>query len=167
MILVLRLALAGVFLVAGVLKIWDIKVAGPFLWQLQFGGSATQDFTRAIQAYHLLPPDLAVLLAVYLPWLEVVAAVAVFVRRLALGASAAMLGMSVAFLGAITSAWWRGLDISCGCFGKEEISTDYRLHIIGNIALLAASTALFICETRRAATVAGSSTVSSTPAPAA
>jgi hypothetical protein len=174
MIFLLRLVLAGVFLVAGVLKIWDIRVVGTFRvtdfvegWQLEFAGSATQDFTLAIQAYHLVPPDLAVLLAVYLPWLEVVAATAVFVRHLALGASAAMLGMSVVFFGAISSAWLRGLDISCGCFGKEETSIDYRLHILGNIALLAASAVLFVYDARRSPTAAGSSTVSSTSAPAA
>ena len=135
----LRLAVAAVFLVAGAMKIWDFAHAR----------SATPDFTIAIQHYELLPPDLAVLLAVYLPWLEVTAALTLFTRRLALGAAAALLGMSAMFLAAIGSAWWRGLNIACGCFGKDEATTDYRLLILRDLALLAAVAVIFIHEWRR------------------
>lgn len=137
----LRLAVAAVFLVAGAMKIWDFAHAR----------SATPDFTIAIQHYELLPPDLSVLLAIYLPWLEIIAALALFARRLALGAAAAMLGMSAMFLAAIGSAWWRGLNVACGCFGKDEATTDYRLLILRDLALLAAVTILAIHEWRRAA----------------
>ena len=140
-IAVLRLAVAGVFLTAGAMKIWDFAHAR----------SATPDFTIAIQHYELLPsPDLAVLLAIYLPWLEIIAALALCSRRLALGAAAAMLGMSAMFLAAIGSAWWRGLNIACGCFGKDEATTDYRLLILRDLALLAAIAVLFAHVWRRA-----------------
>ena len=138
-IAVLRLAVAGIFLTAGVMKIWDFAHARP----------ATPDFTIAIQHYELLSPDLSVLLAVYLPWLEVIAALALFARRLALGAAAAMLGMSAMFLAAIGSAWWRGLNIACGCFGKDEATTDYRMLILRDLALLAAVAILVVHEWRR------------------
>ena len=136
----LRLAVAAVFLVAGAMKIWDFAHAR----------SATPDFTIAIQHYELLPPDLSVLLAIYLPWLEIIAALALFARRLALGAAAAMLGMSAMFLAAIGSAWWRGLNIACGCFGKDEVPTDYRLLLFRDLALLAAVSILAVHEWRRA-----------------
>ena len=140
-ITVVRVVVAGVFVVAGVMKIWDFKHAR----------SATPDFTIAIQHFRLLPsPDLAVLLAVYLPWLEVVAALALFVRRVALGATAALLGMSAMFLAAIGSAWWRGLDIACGCFGKDHAPTDFRTLILRDLVLLAAVAAIFLHEWRRA-----------------
>ena len=139
-IAVLRLAVAGIFLYAGTMKIWDFA-------QMR---SATPDFTIAIQHFRLLPsPDLAVLLAVYLPWLEVAAALALFLRRLALGAATALLGMSAMFLIAVGSAWWRGLDIACGCFGKENTPTDFRFLLLRNSALLAAAAVLFIHEWRR------------------
>lgn len=139
-IALLRFAVAAVFLAAGVVKVWDFAHAR----------SATQDFTIAIQNYELLPsPDLALLLAVYLPWLEITAALAVFDRRLALGAAAAMTGMTAVFLAAIGSAWWRGLNIACGCFGREETTPDYRLLILRDLALLAACAAVFLHEWRR------------------
>lgn len=74
-------------------------------------------FARAIGNYRLLPAFAASLAAVCLPWWEVFAGAAVMVpglRRpgLLLGA-----GMFTAFLLANGSAWLRGLDIACGCFG--------------------------------------------------
>ena len=136
----LRLAVAGVFLYAGTLKIWDFT-------HLR---SATPDFTIAIQNFRLLPsPDLALLLAVYLPWLEVTAASALFIRRLALGSATALLGLSAVFLGAVGSAWWRGLDIACGCFGKENAPADFRFLLLRNTALFAAVAVLFLHEWRR------------------
>jgi uncharacterized membrane protein YphA (DoxX/SURF4 family) len=136
----LRLALAGVFLYAGVMKIWDFR----------HGQSATPDFTVAIQHFEILPnPDLAVLLAVYLPWLEVTAAIALFIKRLALGAATAMTAMTAIFLGAIISAQARGLDISCGCFGKDEVSSNYPSLLLRDGLLLAAALALVVWEARR------------------
>jgi len=138
-ILLLRLAVAGVFLYAGVMKIWDFR----------HGHSATPDFTVAIQHFEMLPyPDLAVMLAVYLPWLEVVAALTLFVRRLALGAATAVTGMTAIFLIAVGSAWARGLDISCGCFGKDEASTNYPTLLVRDGLLLAAALVLVWRETR-------------------
>lgn len=136
----LRLAVAGVFLYAGVVKIWDFR----------HGESATPDFTIAIQHYKLLPtPDLSVLLAVYLPWLEVTAALGLFVRRVALGAAVAVTGMTVVFLGALGSAWARGLDISCGCFGKHEVSTNIPESMLGDAVLLGVALVLVVAEVRR------------------
>jgi len=135
-----RLAVAGVFLYAGVVKIWDFR----------HGHSATPDFTVAIQHYRLLPsPDLAVLLAVYLPWLEVTAALALFVRRVALGAATAAAGMTAVFLIAVGSAWARGLDISCGCFGKNEVPINYPTLVSRDAVLLGATLVLLVAEARR------------------
>jgi uncharacterized membrane protein YphA (DoxX/SURF4 family) len=138
-VLLLRLVVAGVFLYAGVMKVWDFRR----------GQSATPDFTIAIQHFEILPsPDLTVLLAVYLPWLEVTAAITLFVKRLALGAALAVAGMTAIFLGAIGSAWARGLDISCGCFGKGEASIHYPSLMFRDGLLLAAALALVAWEMR-------------------
>ena len=135
----LRLAVAGVFFYAGVVKIWDFGH-----WQ-----SGTPDFTVAIQHYELLPwPDLAVVVAVYLPWLEVIAALALFVRRLALGAATAITAMTAVFLVALGSAWARGLDISCGCFGKDEVSIHYPSLMLRDGVLLVAALVLVVREAR-------------------
>lgn len=140
-LIALRVALAWTFFYAGILKIWDFR----------HGQSATPDFTIAIQQYHLLPyPELSVLLAVYLPWLEVTAALTLFFRRFALGSLTTILGMTAVFLAALSSAWARGLQLSCGCFGKDEVSTDYPSLLLRDVCIFAAALFLLILEARRA-----------------
>lgn len=138
--LALRTALAWIFLKAGLVKIWDFTH-----WQ-----SATPDFALAIQHYRILPwPDLTLLLAVYLPWLEVITALALLTQRLRLGAITLFSGLTVVFLGALGSAWVRGLDIACGCFGKDEVSTDFPAMIARDLCILAGLAALLVFEWRR------------------
>lgn len=134
-LLAIRLLVGAVFLYAGVLKAWD-----------------TQEFAREIRHYDLIPwPDAILLLAVYLPWLEIFAGLAVVARRCYLGALAAILGMMLIFTGALTSAWARGLDISCGCFGrtKESIRTNFPSLLARDLALLAGVVILLGAEWRR------------------
>jgi len=100
---VAKVALSGVFLYAGSLKAFD--PAG---------------FALSIDNYRLLPYPVAAALAVYLPWLELFCGLGVLWPRTRLGALAVLIGLSLGFSGAIASAWLRGLDISCGCFGSEE-----------------------------------------------
>ena len=139
-VLAVRTALALIFLKAGASKIWDFEH-----WR-----SATPEFTLAMQHYEILPwPDLTVVLAVYLPWLEVITAIALFLRRLRLGAAGILAGLTIVFLGALGSAWARGLEIACGCFGKDEFSTDYRALMLRDFCILAALAALFAIEWRR------------------
>jgi uncharacterized membrane protein YphA (DoxX/SURF4 family) len=117
---VCRIALAGVFVVAGASKIMD-----------------PDDFARAIYRYHLLPDVAINPLAIYLPWLECVAAVAlVFVSRWR-DAAALMMGMMLTcFAVAIGAAMWRGLDVPCGCFGSLSRSPVGWWHLAVDAALL-------------------------------
>jgi uncharacterized membrane protein YphA (DoxX/SURF4 family) len=95
-----RALLGGVFVVAGLLKVPDPAAA-----------------VRAVRAYRLLPEFLVGPVAFGLPVVEIAVGLAllagVFVRTAAL-ASALLL---VVFLVAVGSAWARGLQIDCGCFG--------------------------------------------------
>jgi putative oxidoreductase len=135
----LRMSLAWTFLHAGLLKIWDFSHAQP----------ATQDFVVAIQQYHLLPsPDLAVLLAVYLPWVEIFAALGLFIRRAQLGAATILGGLTLVFMAALASAWSRGLRIECGCFGRDEVSTDFPALLLRDACILLAALFLFWRDNR-------------------
>jgi hypothetical protein len=51
---------------------------------------------------------------------EVVAGICFMLGALKKGAWLAMLGLVGAFTVSVGSAWWRGLDISCGCLGGAE-----------------------------------------------
>ncbi|MCS7063740.1 MAG: hypothetical protein NZM04_06830 [Methylacidiphilales bacterium] len=102
-VLILRLTLSGVFLYAGI-----IKAANP------------EKFWIDVQNYQLLPHFGNVLVALYLPYLEILCALALWYPRWALGSVSLMGGMMLVFTIALLSAWIRGLDITCGCFGGSE-----------------------------------------------
>jgi uncharacterized membrane protein YphA (DoxX/SURF4 family) len=98
--LIFRYSLAAVFLYAGVMKAWD-----------------PQEFGLEIARYRMVPHDLINVMAITLPWIEIVAGVLLVVGLWARAAAFACFGMNVMFIAAILSALHRGLDISCGCFG--------------------------------------------------
>jgi uncharacterized membrane protein YphA (DoxX/SURF4 family) len=118
-----RLVLGPVFLVAGALKLPDPAAA-----------------VRAVRAYQLLPEPMVAPVAFGLPVLEIAVGLAlvlgVFVRTAAI-ASAVLL---VVFLVGVGSAWARGLQIDCGCFGNggqvAAGQTAYPLEVVRDLALL-------------------------------
>ena len=99
----LRLFLGGLFVYAGVLKVLD-----------------PAQFLVDIESYRLLPYVAAVATAFYLPWLEILCGAGLWNRRTRRGALWILIALTVVFAVLITSAWVRGLDISCGCFGVSE-----------------------------------------------
>ncbi|MCB2187832.1 MAG: hypothetical protein KQJ78_15535 [Deltaproteobacteria bacterium] len=99
--LVVRLALAGLFLAAGALKLLDLDA-----------------FAKTIAAFGLLPGFLVPWAALLLPPLEIVAALALALDR-PLGL-AAVSGFLVLFLLVLLYALWLGLDIDCGCYGPGD-----------------------------------------------
>lgn len=124
-ILLARLLVAGVFVMAALPKIQD-PVA----------------FASSVAAFRVIGPELSGWVALLLPWLELVIGVGLVVPAIR-RASGGLIGLLlVVFIGLHLSAWARGLDISCGCFGAEtgEASGDYRWLILRNAALLVAIT---------------------------
>ncbi|NMH96256.1 MauE/DoxX family redox-associated membrane protein [Pseudonocardia acidicola] len=96
-----RLILGVVWIVAGVLKAGDLDAS-----------------VRAVRAYRLLPEIAAQLLGAGLPFAEIVLGVLLVVGlgvRIAAVVSALLMTM---FIVGIVSAWARGLQIDCGCFGS-------------------------------------------------
>ncbi len=103
--LLARLAVAGVFVYAGVLKLL----------------APAEEFGYAIETYRVLNSQLSLYVAYVLPWLELwvglLLAAGVFTRVSAL-ASGLMLAVFEAML---AQAWLRGLPVtSCGCFGSSH-----------------------------------------------
>lgn len=106
--LLLRVAVGGLFIYAGAIKLADPAA-----------------FAVDIRHYRILPHLPVVALAVYLPWLEILAGVCVVSGKQFRGALLLLGAMMVAFTGALISAWVRGLDISCGCFGIANATANY------------------------------------------
>lgn len=99
--LVLRTALGMLLVYAGALKLGDAST-----------------FADDIANYRLLP-QLAPLLAITLPAIEIVCGLALIVTRGAWRAGAALVAtlLMAMFTVAVSAAWSRGIDVRCGCFG--------------------------------------------------
>jgi uncharacterized membrane protein YphA (DoxX/SURF4 family) len=96
-----RLGLAGVWIVAGALKVGDLAASA-----------------RAVNAYRLMPYEAAEVVGAVQPFLEIALGLLLLIGlavRLSAGISAVLL---LVFIAGIVSAWSRGLAIDCGCFSE-------------------------------------------------
>lgn len=96
----LRVLLAGVFAWAAIPKLLD-----------------PAEFALAIQNYRAVPDEIVGHLAVLLPVFELVIALGLLVPRYQRGAALLATLMLLVFAAAMGQARWRGIDLSCGCFG--------------------------------------------------
>jgi uncharacterized membrane protein YphA (DoxX/SURF4 family) len=101
----LRLALAGVFIYAGFVKLLDPRT-----------------FAHAIAQYDLVPDGLLPLVAIGLPGLELLAGLGLILEvRGSLTVIAILLLIFLVILG---FAVWQNLDIDCGCFTGDELDAQ-------------------------------------------
>ena len=130
--LALRIALGGVFLYAGSLKIADPAA-----------------FAGSIAVYKLIPTFGNYLVSATLPWIEVLCGILIIIGyRLRAGAVLVLL-MNLVFVVALTSAIIRGLDIDCGCFRQGGPKTSPWAALIRDLVLIAGTVVLLWLETRR------------------
>lgn len=77
------------------------------------------DFLSAVYGYELVGPQMGLLVAMVLPWAELLTGVCLLGGVFVPGALLASAGMSALFTVVIGWALYQGLQISCGCFGAE------------------------------------------------
>ena len=121
-----RLVTGGVWIVAGLIKLPDPA------------GSV-----RAVRAYDLLPESVVPTVGLALPLLEVVVGLCLVLGLLTRTMAVVSALLFVAFIIGIASAWARGMEIDCGCFGGggelEGASAKYPGEIARDVGLLLAS----------------------------
>jgi len=127
-------------------------------------------FAKIIYHYQVIGPSAffgfvpANLVAVVLPWVELIAGIlliAGFWRREAAAVTAVML---VVFVAAVASALVRGIDIqNCGCFALDATgrAAGWKL-IAGDLALLAAALVVALVPPRAAESAAEASPAAAT-----
>ncbi len=102
-VLLMRLALGATFLLSSLPKLRQ-----PY------------DFLSNVYAYELLGPELGLVVAMVLPWLELCLAICLLGGILDGAALLASILLAGLFTAVQASALYRGLDISCGCFEAVE-----------------------------------------------
>jgi uncharacterized membrane protein YphA (DoxX/SURF4 family) len=124
--LLLRLALAGIFLYAGIAKLVD-----------------PAPLATTIMRFQLLPLVLVNPLALALPPLEIICACALLAGRWKRQAAFGICAMCTVFLIALVSAAARGIEVDCTCFGAASAAQLWQL-IIRDCALLGGATFLYL-----------------------
>ena len=107
-------------------------------------------FLTDIESYRLVPYTFAVAASLWLPPLELICGLGVLIPRLRLESAIVIGGLMAVFSIALISAWARGLDISCGCFGRSEVEANYPLLLARDaLILFAAAGAAHLFARRR------------------
>ncbi len=121
-----RLAVGGLFVWAGVLKIID---------PLGFG--------QSIENYRLFPRGLAFLIAIILPWIEVLSGVFLIIGVFRRSSGLIISVLLVGFIGLVVIAMLRGIDTTCGCFGSLSRKADLSLILMDTVMLFLALNVFF------------------------
>lgn len=97
-------------------------------------------FAENIAAYRLMPLSVINLMAITLPWIEIVSGVLLILGAFVRGNLAIINVLLLIFVVAISQALFRGLSLSCGCFetgaeaealGRQTLYRDLVMLVMG------------------------------------
>lgn len=122
----LRLALAAVFIYAGIAKLMEVRA-----------------FAGLISEYGLLPRFMLAPVAIMLPVAEIIAGLGLILE--VRGALSAITAMLMLFAGVLWFGILEGLDVDCGCFSPEELAGHDALRqaLYRDLGLMAAAVYLY------------------------
>jgi len=144
-----RLALLG--------HLCAIGVAGYFIYAAYGKIRDPRQFAVDIGNFQMTPVALQNLMAIFMPWWEVGAAVALALPRTRRAGAIMVSALLLVFIVAVAyAAFYLGLDITCGCTGKDSSPAGW-LTILRNVGLLAATvfSVTSLPARRRAASAGG------------
>lgn len=100
-----------------------------FLWSCLPKIRQPYDFLSTVYDYQLVGPKLGMLTAMTLPWLELLVSLCLLGGIFVSGALLASIAMAGMFTSVLGWALYRGLEISCGCFGAGTELISYSVFI--------------------------------------
>ena len=113
-----RVTIGLVFVVAALGKIGDLA------W-----------FAQQLHNYRIAPVWSENVFAAVMPWIELMAGLALVLGIRARAGAAITLALMIFFTIAVAAAWARGLDFRCGCFGKIGAATIGAQKFAENVGL--------------------------------
>lgn len=102
-------------------------------------------FARVIHNYRFLPDALLNISAIIIPWVELISGIFMLAGIFKRGSSLLILTLLVIFTIALIQAYFRGLDIACGCFNLDTTGdkSDILIAFIRDIILIIFALILF------------------------
>jgi uncharacterized membrane protein YphA (DoxX/SURF4 family) len=131
LLVIFRLVLGGLFVYAGVVKVLD-----------------PLDFAQNIRNYRLVGQALSFLAAVVLPWLEILAGVALAAGVWTRASALIISGLLVFFILLTLVTIARGLDVECGCFGALSRKSGFGV-ILEDLGMLFMGLCLLFAPEKR------------------
>jgi len=131
LLVVFRLVLGGLFVYAGVVKVLD-----------------PLDFAQNIRNYRLVGQSLSFIAAVVLPWLEILAGVALAAGIWKRASALIISGLLVFFILLTLVTIARGLDVECGCFGALSRRSGFGV-VLEDLGMLFMGLCLLFAPERR------------------
>lgn len=133
-LLILRLALAAVFLYAGIVK-----------------AGASEGFVLALLPFTFIPPAWAEPFAILLAWTEITAGLLLLLPRVHPAGAILTILLCLVFISALTWALGNGIIVDCGCFGQDDAPSAGKMlaAIARDIVLLTAAAALIFGRLNR------------------
>jgi cobalt-zinc-cadmium efflux system protein len=123
-----RIVLGAVFIYASCAKILDPAA-----------------FARIIANYQVVSADTGHLIALFLPYLELVCGVCLIINRWPRGAALIVASLMVVFMAALGYNIYRGIDVHCGCFTLNEKATgNMWLSLIRDVIFFAMAVGMVI-----------------------
>jgi putative oxidoreductase len=124
---VAQLAIGLVFLAAALAKIGD-----------------TTYFAQQVHNYRLAPGWSEHLVAITMPWIELMAGLALVIGPRRRAGALVLFALMVFFTFAVGAAWARGLDFHCGCFGKAGAGVIGARKFFENVGLTLLAAVAFL-----------------------
>jgi len=118
-------------------RLCQIVIGVIFAWAALAKIGDAQGFAAQVHNFRIMPVAFENIVAVTLPWIELVAAMALVLNIRARSGALLVFAMLAAFTVAIVVALLRGLDIECGCFGTADASRVGFVKVLENMAMLA------------------------------
>ncbi len=129
MVMIFRFTLAGIFLYAGFSKVFN-----PML------------FKAVIENYFPIPEVLALVLAILVPWLQIVASFALVFNIFPLYSSGLLFIMSIFFFSLMIFNYGNVLPYGCGCFGFKENELVGNYHVLRDFIILLVAGMVFFTK---------------------
>ncbi len=109
------------------IRVFSLIVGGLFIWAGILKIIDPLDFARNVSNYRVLPPKLSLVVAITLPWIELLCGIFIIIgiwRR----ASALLISLLlIGFIALIGITIIRGISVDCGCFGTFSRKADFIL----------------------------------------
>jgi uncharacterized membrane protein YphA (DoxX/SURF4 family) len=119
-VLAIRIVIGGIFIYASINKILNPDA-----------------FARIIHNYRLFPPSLINIIAIVIPWIEIISGALLIIGWKYKAANLIIGGMLATFIIALAISYIRGININCGCFSTTaSTKSDLLMRIFEDVLMV-------------------------------